>query len=57
MAEYLKYKSKKFELKKDAVAWTKKEKKNAPDMGLKIETNYNPGEPMPWEGIVLKRNT
>jgi hypothetical protein len=55
MADYLKYKSKKFELKKDAVAWTKKEKKNAPGMGLKIETNYNAGEPMPWEGVILKR--
>lgn len=55
MASYLKYKSKKFELKKDAVAWTKKEKKNSPGMGLKIETNYNAGEPLPWEGVILKR--
>lgn len=55
MAKYVKFKSKSFRLKKEAVEWTKKTKKSSPGMGLKIETNYNAGEPFPWEGIILKK--
>jgi hypothetical protein len=55
MAEYVVFKKKKFKLKKEATAWTKKTKASSPGMGLKIETNYNAGEPMPWEGVILKR--
>ncbi len=55
MAKYLLFKSKRFKLKKEAVEWTKKIKKASPGLGLKIETNYHASEPMPWEGVVLKR--
>lgn len=57
MAKYTEYKTKSFPLKKDAVAWAKKEKakfKGAKTM--KIETNYNANDPQPWEAIVLMKN-
>jgi len=56
MADYLPYRTKKFKLQKDAVAWTKKEKKAyGGTKKMKIETNYNAGEPFPYEGIVLMK--
>jgi hypothetical protein len=55
MVKYQAYKKKSFKLKQEATAWTKKEKKTSPGMGLKIEVNYNPDTPYPWEGIILKK--
>lgn len=57
MASYLPYKTKKFKLQKEAIAWTKAEKKAyAGAKKMKIETNYLPGEPFPWKGIVLMKD-
>lgn len=54
MAEYLPYKKKQFKLQKDAVAWTKDEKKKyGGTKPVRIETNYLPGNPMPWLGVVM----
>lgn len=57
MADYLPYKKRDFKLQKDAVAWTKEIKK---DYGgakkLRIETNYNPTNPLPWQGVVLMKD-
>lgn len=56
MAKYTKYKTKSFPLKKDAVAWAKKEKRNFKGVkNMKIETNFNPDQPNPWEAIVLMK--
>jgi hypothetical protein len=57
MAQYQKFKSKKFTLKKDAKEWLSKFKKanNLGDDKYKIETNFNSGEPQPWEAIILKK--
>jgi hypothetical protein len=57
MAQYQKFKSKKFTLKKEATAWLKdfKKKNNLGDDKYKIETNFNSGEPQPWEAIILKK--
>lgn len=57
MAKYIEYKTKKFQLKKDATDWAKKQKaafKGAATM--KIETNFNSNEPMPWQAIVLMKD-
>lgn len=57
MAEYLPYKRKEFKLQKEAISWTKKEKAAyGGAKKLRIETNYNPGNPMPWEGVVLMKS-
>lgn len=54
MAEYLPYKKKQFKLQKEATAWTKEEKKKyGGTKPVRIETNYLPGNPFPWEGVVL----
>lgn len=56
MAKYTKYKTKAFTLKKDAMAWAKKEKKAYKGVkNMKIETNFNPDQPNPWEAIVLMK--
>lgn len=57
MAEYLPYKTKEFKLQKDAITWTKSEKKKyGGNRPVRIETNYKPGNPFPWEGVVLLRS-
>lgn len=57
MAKYIEYKTKKFPLKKDAIAWAKKEKKAFKGAKvMKIETNFHANEPVqPWEAIVLMK--
>ena len=56
MANYLPYKTKKFKLEKEAIIWIKAEKKSYGGVKkLKVETNYNPGEPFPWTGVVLMK--
>lgn len=57
MANYQKFKTKKFTLKQDATAWLKdfKKKNNIGTEKYKIETNFNAGEPMPWEAIILRK--
>lgn len=42
MAKYVKFKSRKFVLEKDAISWAKKEKAayKGTDHKIKIETNY-----------------
>lgn len=56
MAKYVEYKTKKFQLKKDATDWAKKQKSSFKGVKtMKIETNYNANEPMPWEAIVLMK--
>lgn len=57
MADYLPYRTKKFKLKKDAIKWTKDIKESYGGVKkIKIETNFNAGEPLPWEGIVLMKD-
>ncbi len=57
MAKYIEYKSKKFKLQKDGIAWAKKIKasfKGAKTM--KVETNYNANNELePWTAIVLMK--
>jgi hypothetical protein len=57
MAQYQEFKTKKFKLKKEATVWLKdfKKKNNLGDDKYKIETNFNSGEPQPWEAIILKK--
>lgn len=53
---YIPYKTKKFKLRKEAMTWAKKIKKDyAGAKVMKIETNYNNGEPFPYEGVVLMK--
>lgn len=53
-AKYSEYKSKRFDLRKDASSWAKKEKERAGSvMTVKIDINYKAGEPMPWEAVLL----
>jgi hypothetical protein len=57
MADYVLYKKKEFKLQKDALAWAKDEKKKYGGIKpVRIETNYNPGVPLPWEGIVMLKD-
>ncbi len=51
MANYIKFKSRKFQLEKDAIAWAKKEKKDMAGQKIKIETNYLDGLGM-WEAVL-----
>jgi hypothetical protein len=54
MASYTEYKSKRFNLRKDASDWAKKEKSRVEGvMVMKIDINYKPSEPMPWEAVLL----
>lgn len=56
MAKYVEYKTKSFTLKKDAVEWAKKQKASFKGVKtMKIETNFNASNPMPWEAIVLMK--
>lgn len=57
MASYQKFKSKSFLLKKDAKEWLRKFKKanNLGEDKYKVETNFNAGDPQPWEAIILKK--
>lgn len=54
MARYQEFKTKTFDLKKDARSWCEKIKKQNQGSGqtMKIETNYLTNEGK-WEGIVL----
>ena len=54
MAQYQKFKTKVFDLKKDARTWAEKIKKANKGSGqtMKIETNYLTNEAK-WEAIVL----
>ena len=56
MAKYQEFKRKTFKLQKEAVAWTKKIKKDNKGSGqtMKIETNYL-SDTNRWEGLVLVR--
>jgi ATP-dependent helicase/DNAse subunit B len=57
MAEYIQYKKKSFKLQKEATAWIKAEKKAyGGTKPVKIETNYEPGDPFPWTGVVLLKD-
>lgn len=57
MADYVPYKKKEFKLQKEAVAWTKEEKKRyGGSKPVRIETNYLPGNPMPWQGVVMLKD-
>ncbi len=54
--KYIPYKSKKFKLKKEATAYIKEEKERAASsVVLKPETNYKPGEPLPYEAVILRK--
>lgn len=57
MANYQPFKTKNFRLKKEARDWlTNFKKKN--NLGMdkyKIETNYHPDTPMPWEAVILRK--
>jgi hypothetical protein len=57
VASYQKFKSKSFPLKKDAKEWLRKFKKanNLGEDKYKVETNFNVGDPQPWEAIILKK--
>lgn len=56
MAEYIEFKTKKFKLKKEALDWTKKTKTAYKGgLQLKIETNFNANEPLPWQGVILQK--
>lgn len=57
LADYQKFKSKKFPLKKDAKEWLRdfKKKNNLGNEKYKVETNFNAGEPQPWEAIILRK--
>jgi hypothetical protein len=57
MANYTAFKSKKFKLKKEAKEYLTdfKKKNNIGDNKFKIETNFNSGEPLPWEAIILRK--
>ncbi len=57
MANYQQFKTKSFLLKKDAKEWLRKFKKanNLGDDKYKVETNFNAGEPQPWEAIIMKK--
>lgn len=56
-ANYQKFKSKSFPLKKDAKEWLRKFKKanNLGEDKYKVETNFNAGDPQPWEAVILKK--
>lgn len=57
MADYVVYKRQDFKLEKDAMAWAKEEKKKyGGTKPIRIETNYNPGTPLPWEGVVMMKD-
>lgn len=54
MTEYILYKKKEFKLQKEAREWLQKEKKSyGGTKPVRIETNYNPSNPLPWEGAVF----
>ena len=57
MSKYIKIKSKKFQYKKDAIKWGRKEKKKFVGEEIRIEVNFLPNAPdmAKWEGILLKR--
>lgn len=57
IAQYQKFKSKSFTLKKDAKEWLRKFKKanNLGEDKYKVETNFNAGDPQPWEAQILKK--
>ena len=57
MASYQKFKSKSFPLKKDAKEWLRKFKKanNLGEDKYKVETNFNAGDPQPWQAVILKK--
>ena len=57
MASYQKFKSKSFLLKKDAKEWLRKFKKanNLGEDKYKVETNFNAGDPQPWQAVILKK--
>jgi len=54
--KYVPYKSKKFKLKKEATEYIRDEKKRVSGAStLKVETNYNAGEPLPYEAVILRK--
>ena len=56
MAKYMKFKSRKFVLEKDAIAWAKAEKKpyKGSSQKIKIETNYLEGLDQ-WEAVLYMK--
>lgn len=57
MASYQHVKSKKFYLKKDAREWLREFKKdnNLGPEKFKVETNFHPDDPQPWEAVILRK--
>jgi len=57
MANYQELKVKSFKLKKDAKEYLRKfkESNNLGEEKYKVETNFKPGEPLPWEAVILKK--
>jgi hypothetical protein len=57
VANYQEFKTKKFKLKKEAKAFLSdfKKKNNLGNEKYKVETNFNAGEPQPWEAIILRK--
>ena len=57
MADYTEYKKRRFNLRKEASEWSQKEKDRVNSvMKIKIDINYHPSEPLPWEAVLLVRN-
>lgn len=54
MANYTEFKTKEFDLKKDARAWAEKIKKQNVGQKMKIETNYIASTGR-WEAVVLRK--
>lgn len=57
MANYQEVKVKSFKLKKEAKEYLHnfKEKNNLGDEKYKVETNFKPGDPLPWEAVILRK--
>lgn len=57
MAEFVLFKQKEFKLQKDALAWAKDEKKKyGGTKPVRVETDYNPQQPLPWTGKVFLKD-
>lgn len=57
MEEWSLFKEKQFKLQKEALEWCKDEKKKyGGTRPVRIETDYDPNEPYPWNGKVFLKN-
>lgn len=57
MEDWSLFKEKQFKLQKEALEWAKDEKKKyGGTRPVRIETDYDPNEPFPWNGKVFLKN-